>query len=143
VYQFYCGFPWNSGLEMGVSILRIADGLAYDFTTSTFVEIAQASASSVTPAIAASPVQPVMPAPEGQGPWMGSYLALMATIPAAQFTDGDYALFAHDLVRLGAGQPSVVGVMQGTCKGGTFATYFPLPVTLPATVTLNLQPPAS
>jgi hypothetical protein len=117
--MFYWYFCWDSLVTLGVSITRVVDGLQYDFSTSTFV---------------ATPVQPTTPATEGAGPYLGSYSVVIPSLPAAQFTDGDYIFRVHDMTYLNAGQPSVVGVSGGPCKGGTFATYFP--VSFPTTFTI-------
>jgi hypothetical protein len=116
-------FQYPSGNHIGYSVERLSDGLLYDFVADTFV------ANSTTPILAL---------PEDTGIFVGRYKATLPT-PAAQFTDGDYAVTIHHIAEGNA----VVAELAMAMHSGDDATYFPAPfpappwsITLPGPLTL-------
>jgi hypothetical protein len=75
-------FQYQTGMSLGYSIERLADGLYFDFADSTF---------------RAAPATIIAPLPEDAAPFAGRYKANLPS-PAGQFADGDYTVTVHHLV---------------------------------------------
>ena len=68
-------FQCQTGLSLGYSIERLADGLFFDFNNSTFV---------------VNPTRLIAVLPEDTGSFIGRYKTTLTPTPLAQFMDGDY-----------------------------------------------------
>jgi hypothetical protein len=85
---------------------RLGDGTFFDFNDSTFK---------------ASPTTLVAALPEDTGSFAGRYKITLASTPASQFTDGDYAITVHNTAALNA----VVGQLTVVMHAGSDATVIP------------------
>jgi hypothetical protein len=74
-------FAYPTGSDLAYSIERLADGLFYDFSTSTF---------------ATTPVALTSPLPEDTGEFLGRYKVTLIPTPVAVFANGDYVVTIHD-----------------------------------------------
>ena len=92
-------FQYTTGASLGYSIERLADGLFFDFSTSTFTT---------------TPSTLIAALPEDSGNYQGRYKLTLATTPSAQFTNGSYAITIHNT---GAGN-LVVGELSAIMFGG-------------------------
>jgi hypothetical protein len=114
-------FQGPTGSTFGFSIERLVDGLLYDFSTSTF---------------SSNPTTLVLALPENTSRFPGQYRISLGPTPAAQFTDGDYAVVILDqLANIVVGQFAVVmhaGDDTTQIPGGPVAS-----VTAPVTVGTN------
>ena len=99
-------FQYESGLSLGYSIERLADGLFYDFSTSSF---------------ASTPATLVASLPEGVGAFQGSYRTALTSTPPAQFSNGDFGVTIHNM----AASNLVVGELAVAMYNGDDATVFP------------------
>jgi hypothetical protein len=99
-------YQYPTGSSLGYSIERLTDGTFYDFSSSTF-------SSSPTILIAALP--------EDTGSFLGRYKVTLGSTPAAQFTNGDYAITIHNL----ASANSVVGELAVVMANGNDGTVIP------------------
>jgi len=99
-------FQYATGSQLGYSIERLADGTFYDFSVGTFV---------------ATPAAQIAKLPEDAGIYVGRYKVTLSPTPTAQFTDGDYAITAHDQGTSNA----VVAELAATMHSGDDATVIP------------------
>ena len=99
-------FAYTSGAALGYSIERLADGLFYDFSTSTFV---------------ATPATLINTLPALAGNFTGLYSTTIAATPQAQFANGEYAVNIHNTGSANA----IVGVIGATMYNGDSAPVFP------------------
>ena len=102
---FHVRFQFTAASTLTYSVERLSDGLFWDF--------------SGTQVFSASPATKTASLPEGTGADAGSYSATIATTPAAQWTDGNYAVRVYQ-----AG--AVVGIAGGSMSAGD-DTASPLP----------------
>ncbi len=98
-------FQYPTGSQLGYSIERLADGMLFDFSTSTFV---------------AAPTTTIAILPEDTGVFVGRYRLTLTPTPTTQFSDGDYVVTVHDQVAANA----VVAELATTMHGGDDATVF-------------------
>jgi hypothetical protein len=110
-------FQFQTGNHLGYSIERLRDGLVYDFASRQF---------------SATPGTPIAPLPEGTAPFLGRYWVTLDPTPAAEFSDGDYAVTVHHTAENNA----VVAQLGATIYRGDDAT--PLP---PRVLFLSEAPP--
>jgi hypothetical protein len=88
-------YQYLTGSSLGYSIERLSDGAFFDFNDSTFKT---------------TPTTLIAALPEDTGSFIGRYKLTLASTPAAQFTDGDYAVSIHNsgAVNVVVGQLAVV-----------------------------------
>ena len=99
-------FQYATGSSLGYSIERLADGLFYDFSTSTFVS---------------TPATLVMSLPEDTGNFQGRYRVTLSSTPASQFSNGNFGVTIHNT----AASNLVVGELAVAMFNGDDATVFP------------------
>jgi hypothetical protein len=110
-------FQYPTQSQLGYSIERLGDGTLYDFSNASFV---------------ATPVTLISSLPEDKGSFIGRYKTTLASTPAAQFTNGDYAVTVHDL----ANSDAVVAELGATLYAGDDETVFPVAAVDPWSVVL-------
>ena len=118
-------YQYPAGTTLGYSIERLSDGTFFDFTSLTFT---------------ATPTTLISALPEDAGNFAGRYKTTLATTPAAQFTDGDYAVTIHNTsTNVVAGELAVVmhagndgTVIPGNSGGGGDPWASALPGSYPA-----------
>ena len=99
-------FQYPTGSALGFSIERLSDGSFFDFADSTFKS---------------SPAVLIAALPEDSGAFAGRYKVTLTSTPAAQFTDGQYAVTVHNQASSGL----VVGELLAVLRGGDDAPVFP------------------
>lgn len=101
-------YPYDAGASLGFSVGRLAAGVLslYDPADGTFK---------------AAPAAPVIPLVAGTGLYASIYFGTVASTPQAQWTDGDYLAFIHDM----AAASAAVDALPFTMFGGSSATVFP------------------
>ncbi len=100
-------YQYPAGSALGYSIERLSDGTFFDFSSAAF---------------AAAPTTLIAALPEDTGSFAGRYKATLAATPAAQFTDGDYAVTIHNTAT-----NTVAGELAVVMHSGNDATVTPGP----------------
>ena len=97
-----------NALTLGYSIERLADGLFYDFSTSTFAALG--SVATLTASL-----------PADTGNYGGRYKVTLTPTPQAQFADGDYCITIHN----SGASNAVLAELGIVMHGGDDATVTP------------------
>lgn len=97
-------FTFDSGASLGWSIERLADGLLFDFMTSSFVP---------------TPGTPLRDLVAGTGNHVGLYQDTLTPTPTSQFTDGAYVIYIHDHGASNQVIATLTDVMVGGDDGAT------------------------
>ena len=105
-------FQYPTGSTLGYSVERLSDGTFLDFADSTFK---------------ATPGTPIASLPEDTGNFAGRYKVTLSPTPAAQFTDGHYAVTVHDQKSSNA----VVAELAAVLRNGDDLPAVPTPAVDP------------
>jgi hypothetical protein len=109
-------FQYPSGSSLGYSIERLADGLYFDFSNSTF---------------SLSPATLIVPLPEDTVNFLGRYKVTLNPTPGSQFTNGNYVVTVHNLAASNVVVAELATVMQNGDDSPVLTVADPWATSLP------------